>query len=143
MLLYLLLQLTLIAAIVWVFGWMAMLLFLATAAIGIILLEVINYVEHYGLLRKEITSGVYEKVQAQHSWNSDHTLGRVILFELTRHADHHYKASRKYQTLRHFDDSPQLPSGYPAMMLLSVIPPLWFQVMDPRVSALKASSNTA
>ncbi len=143
MLLYLLLQLTLIAAIVWVFGWMAMFLFLATAAIGITLLEVINYVEHYGLLRKEISSGVYEKVQPHHSWNSDHTLGRVILFELTRHADHHYKASRKYQTLRHFDDSPQLPSGYPAMMLLSIIPPIWFQVMNPRVNALKASSNTA
>jgi alkane 1-monooxygenase len=131
----------LIAAILLVFGWMAMLLFLVTAAIGITLLEVINYVEHYGLQRQEISKGNYEKVQPYHSWNSDHSLGRIILFELTRHADHHYKASRKYQTLRHFDHSPQLPSGYPAMMLLSIIPPMWFQVMNPRVRAVKTSSN--
>jgi alkane 1-monooxygenase len=104
-------------------------------------LEIINYIEHYGLLRKEVKSGVYEKVQPWHSWNSDHVFGRVFLFELTRHSDHHYKASRKYQVLRHFEESPQLPSGYPAMMLLSLIPSMWFRVMNPRVQAIQTPSR--
>lgn len=115
------------------FGFKTLLLFLPTALMGILLLETINYIEHYGLSRKEKVPGVYEKVLPCHSWNSNFTLGRIMLFELTRHADHHYKASRKYQVLRHFDDSPQLPAGYPAMMLLSTIPPLWFKVMNPRI----------
>lgn len=107
--------------------------FLASAFIGILLLETVNYVEHYGLLRKETSPGRYERVQPQHSWNSDHALGRIVLFELTRHSDHHYKASRKYQILRHLPESPQLPTGYPGSMLLSLFPPLWFWVVNPLV----------
>ena len=107
--------------------------FLVSALIGILLLETVNYVEHYGLLRKETSPGRYERVQPQHSWNSDHVLGRIILFELTRHSDHHYKASRKYQILRHLPESPQLPAGYPGSMLLSLVPPLWFRVVNPLV----------
>jgi alkane 1-monooxygenase len=70
-----------------------------------------------------------------HSWNSNHPIGRAMLFELTRHSDHHYKASRKYQLLQHHDEGPQLPAGYPGMMLLALVPPLWFKVMNPKVMA--------
>ena len=139
MLLFQIAQILLLVLIFILFGIKATLLFIASAFIGIILLEIINYIEHYGLLRKEVKSGVYEKVQPWHSWNSDHVFGRVFLFELTRHSDHHYKASRKYQVLRHFEDSPQLPSGYPAMMLLSLIPSMWFRLMNPRVQGIQAS----
>lgn len=103
------------------------------AAIGILLLETINYVEHYGLRRRILPSGRPEAVTPAHSWNSNHELGRIFLYELTRHSDHHYKASRKYQILRHLDESPQLPLGYPASLLLALVPPLWFRVMNPRV----------
>jgi alkane 1-monooxygenase len=72
-------------------------------------------------------------VTPAHSWNSDHELGRIFLYELTRHSDHHYKATRKYQILRHTDESPQLPFGYPASMVLAVVPPVWFAVMNPRI----------
>jgi len=141
MLLFQIAQILLIVFIFIIFGVKASLLFIASAFIGIILLEIINYIEHYGLLRKEVKSGVYEKVQPWHSWNSDHVFGRIILFELTRHSDHHYKASRKYQVLRHFEESPQLPSGYPAMMLLSLIPSMWFRIMNPRVQAVQTPSR--
>lgn len=104
--------------------------FVSAALVGILLLETVNYLEHYGLQRKELRAGVYERVQPHHSWNSDHALGRILLYELTRHSDHHYRASRKYQVLRHLD-SPQLPTGYPGMMLLALVPPLWFLVMNP------------
>lgn len=133
MLIFQLTQVGLLVTIGLLFGLNALFLFLPTAFMGILLLETINYIEHYGLSRKEKSPGMYEKVLPSHSWNSNYTLGRIMLFELTRHADHHYKASRKYQVLRHFDDSPQLPAGYPAMMLLSTIPPLWFKVMNPRI----------
>jgi alkane 1-monooxygenase len=96
-------------------------------------LETVNYIEHYGLRRKRLANGFYEITGPQHSWNSDHELGRILLYELTRHSDHHYKASRKYQVLRHFDESPQLPHGYPASMLMAMFPPLWFSMMDKRI----------
>ena len=96
-----------------------------------LLLETINYVEHYGLRRRKLDNGRYERVMPWHSWNSNQYLGRIILYELTRHSDHHYLASREYQILRHMDEAPQLPAGYPAMMLLALLPPAWFRVMDP------------
>ncbi|MCE9499796.1 MAG: alkane 1-monooxygenase [Leptospira sp.] len=126
------------------FGGLAATSFCVSAAIGITLLEMVNYIEHYGLMRKETSVGRYEKMRPSHSWNSNHTLGRALLFELTRHSDHHSDATRKYQLLRHFSESPQLPTGYPGMMLLSLFPPLWYSVMnrtildhismDPRIS---------
>ncbi|AFL86103.1 Fatty acid desaturase [Belliella baltica DSM 15883] len=106
---------------------------LAIGVVGFLLLETINYIEHYGLQRKKLENGRYERVMPKHSWNSDHEMGRIVLFELTRHSDHHYLASRKYQILRHMDDSPQLPTGYPASMLLALFPPLWFRIMNPRL----------
>ncbi|MDX2247248.1 MAG: alkane 1-monooxygenase [Bacteroidia bacterium] len=111
------------------FGFIPLLAFLGAALVGILELETVNYLEHYGLLRKEIKTGVYERVLPRHSWNTNRTLGRIMLYELTRHSDHHYLASRKYQILRHFDESPQLPQGYPGMMVLAMFPPLWFRVM--------------
>lgn len=113
-------------------GWVVLAGFVVTAVLAQMQLEIINYVEHYGLAREKSEDGRYERVQAHHSWNSNHAFGRLVLFELTRHSDHHYMASRPYQVLRHLDDAPQMPMGYPAMILLSLLPPVWFGVMNPR-----------
>jgi alkane 1-monooxygenase len=126
---YQLIQIAFVTLIYFIFGLKSMIIFLIAALIGILLLETVNYVEHYGLQRRQSGTKGYERVLPIHSWNSDHKLGRQFLFELTRHSDHHYLASRKYQILRHFDESPQMPFGYPAMILLSTVPPLWFFVM--------------
>ncbi|ANQ48049.1 alkane 1-monooxygenase [Flammeovirga sp. MY04] len=101
--------------------------------VGVLLLETINYVEHYGLLRKKLPNGRYEKVQVYHSWNANYTFGRIILFELTRHSDHHYKASKKYHTLEHQKKAPELPFGYPAAIICALFPPIWFWVMNRRI----------
>ncbi len=114
-------------------GWLVTLYYLAAAAIGILMLETVNYIEHYGLERKTLTDGKYERTMPEHSWNSDHVFGRLMLFELSRHSDHHYLASRKYQVLRHHENAPQMPTGYPGMMVLSLIPPVWFAVMNKRI----------
>ena len=92
-----------------------------------------NYVEHYGLKRLELENGSFERCQPRHSWNSNHVLSNWMLFHLQRHADHHAHAARRYQALRHFDDAPQLPSGYAGMFLVAYLPPLWFAVMNPRL----------
>jgi alkane 1-monooxygenase len=127
-----------IIAIGLVFGITTAIILALAAVVSILLLESINYIEHYGLLRKTGVNGKYEPVQTFHSWNSDHVLGRIILYELTRHSDHHFKASKKYQVLDFADDSPQLPFGYPASMLIALLPPLWFSVMNPRVASWAA-----
>ncbi len=124
------LTLLFLAAIIIIFGLAALPYFLAAATIGILLLETVNYIEHYGLERMQTKDGRFERTQPCHSWNSNHVLGRLMLFELSRHSDHHYLASRKYQLLRHHANAPQLPTGYPGSMLLACIPPLWFKVMD-------------
>lgn len=129
-----LIQLAFTLLIFGVFGIVGLIGFLGAATFGFLLLETVNYIEHYGLQRKEIKDGVYEKTQPWHSWNSNHPLGRLVLYELTRHSDHHYHAGRKYQVLRHFDKSPQMPTGYPGMMVCALIPPLWFKIMDKEVA---------
>jgi alkane 1-monooxygenase len=116
------------------FGGQALLMYSLAALMGILLLETVNYIEHYGLRRQALPNGHYERVAPQHSWNSDHVLGRLLLFELSRHSDHHYLASRPYQVLRHHEQAPQMPTGYPGMMLLSLLPPLWFAVMHRRLA---------
>jgi alkane 1-monooxygenase len=126
-------QLAFITVIFFCFGWLTTIYYLLAAGIGILLLETVNYIEHYGLRRKEIGNGNYERAMPAHSWNSDHVIGRLMLFELSRHSDHHYLASRKYQVLRHHADAPQMPTGYPGMMLLSLMPPAWFYVMNKRI----------
>ena len=94
-----------------------------------------NYIEHYGLLRRQRAPGKYEACQPHHSWNSNHIFSNWILFHLQRHSDHHAHPLRRYQSLRHFDNLPTLPSGYFAMFLVAYIPPLWRAVMDPRLIA--------
>jgi len=137
MLQFQIIQIAFVALVFFFFGWLTTLLFLAAALHGILLLETVNYIEHYGLQRKQIAEGKYERAMPEHSWNSNHIIGRVMLFELSRHSDHHYLASRKYQILRHHQNSPQMPTGYPGMMLLSTLPPLWFKVMNKRIKKLQ------
>lgn len=131
-----LLQLALLIIVYFVFGLKIMMAFIAAATIGFLLLETVNYIEHYGLERKISSSGQYERAMPQHSWNSNHILGRLMLFELSRHSDHHYLASRKYQVLRHHDEAPQMPTGYPGMMILSLFPPIWFRIMNRKIDQL-------
>lgn len=136
-----LIQLAYLGLVVWAFGLAGLWLALGAAVFGFLMLETVNYIEHYGLLRRQNEQGRYEPVLPIHSWNSDHELGRIVLYELTRHSDHHFKSTRKYQVLRRFEESPQLPTGYPACMLMSLVPPLWFSVMNPRVERFAYSSN--
>lgn len=137
-------ELGLVAASYFFFGWLGMACFLGASAGGYFLLEAVNYIEHYGLRRKEIAPGHYEKTMPWHSWNSNHTIGRIMLYDLTRHSDHHYHAGRKYQVLRHFEDSPQMPMGYPAAILLALVPPLWFKIIHKEIAKLqKGSALTA
>ena len=122
------------ALTVWLGPW-ALVFLIVQAAFGFSLLEVVNYLEHYGLLRRKLADGRYERCQPRHSWNSNHVVTNLFLYQLQRHSDHHANPTRRYQSLRHFDDSPQLPSGYAAMLILAYLPPLFFRVMDPRVVA--------
>ncbi len=132
-----LIQLIFVTAIYFWFGWLVTLYFLTAATLGFLLLETVNYIEHYGLQRKQKADGNYERAMPQHSWNSNHVLGRLMLFELSRHSDHHYLASRKYQVLQHHENAPQLPTGYPGSMLLALVPPLWFYVMNKKIKVLE------
>jgi alkane 1-monooxygenase len=127
-------QLGFLLVVYLVFGGNTLTAVVLSGIIGALLLETINYIEHYGLLRKKDENGYYERVQTQHSWNSDHLIGRLLLFELSRHSDHHYKTYKKYQELQSADDAPQMPTGYPGMMVLSLIFPLWFGLMNPKVT---------
>lgn len=128
-----LLQICFLGLIFLLFGLQGTMYFLLAAVNGILLLETVNYIEHYGLKRKQLEGDKYERAMPNHSWNSNHIIGRLMLFELSRHSDHHYMASRKYQLLRHHNDSPQMPTGYPGMMILSLIPPLWFYIMHKQI----------
>jgi alkane 1-monooxygenase len=141
MLQFQLIQLVFLLTIFFFFGGYATILFIAAAIMGFLLLETVNYIEHYGLSRRSSGHGKYERALPHHSWNSDHVIGRVMLFELSRHSDHHYLASRKYQVLRHHDDSPQMPTGYPGMMLLSLVPPLWFRIMNEKIRQLEGQRS--
>lgn len=115
------------------FSWKITLLAIFMGIVGFLLLESINYLEHYALLRQQKKSGRYEPVKEIHSWNSNHLLGRIMLYELTRHSDHHYRANKKYQVLDYHSTSPELPYGYPTSILIAFIPLLWFALMNPRV----------
>jgi alkane 1-monooxygenase len=117
------------------FGPVGLGLFVAQGVVAFSLLEAINYIEHYGLVRQQLASGKYERVLPQHSWNSAHRVSNYYLFNLARHSDHHYLASREYDRLRHHEGAPQLPAGYASMVILALLPPLWFAVMDPRLQA--------
>jgi alkane 1-monooxygenase len=117
------------------FGWLGTVFFLGQSLVAAFTLEVVNYIEHYGLHRRVNEKGRYERVTPAHSWNSNYLLTNLALFQLQRHSDHHAYAKRRYQVLRHYEESPQLPGGYAAMYVLALIPPLWKRVMNPRVEA--------
>ena len=120
-------------------GPLGMVFFAAQSLTAILLLETINYVEHYGLERELDGKGRPVRVQPHHSWNSTHRFSNWFLFNLQRHADHHAYASRPYHQLRAFPDAPELPLGYPTMVLLSLVPPAWFAIMNPRVRRTRAA----
>ncbi|WP_459547728.1 alkane 1-monooxygenase [Nocardia sp. X0981] len=125
----------LFGALMLVFGWQILPYLLLQAALGAGLLETVNYIEHYGLLRERRPDGRYRRCTPRDSWNSDRLVTNIFLFHLQRHSDHHANPGRRYQTLRSSNEAPQLPAGYAAMVVLAVIPPLWRRVMDKRVIA--------
>lgn len=115
------------------FVWEVPVFFYSQSFFAFSLLELVNYVEHYGIVRKEIAPGKYERVNPLHSWNASHLISNFFLFQLQRHSDHHANAIKRYQLLNHYDDSPQLPFGYPTMILIALFPPLWFDLMNQRL----------
>jgi alkane 1-monooxygenase len=123
----------LFAALTVVFGPVVLPYLLVQAVLGFSLLEVVNYLEHYGLLRRKREDGRYERTLPEHSWNSNNVASNVLLYHLQRHSDHHANPTRRYQALRHVDEAPQLPTGYAGMIVLACFPPLWRRVMDPRL----------
>tara|TARA_B100000927_G_C16440522_1_gene459550 strand:+ start:375 stop:1418 length:1044 start_codon:yes stop_codon:yes gene_type:complete len=133
MIFYTLFQLLFLIFIYFNYGFTVTIYSIIMSIVSFLFLETINYIEHYGLQRQMKPNGKYERVRPHHSWNSNHTVGRIILYELTRHSDHHFKASKKYQVLESVQDSPQLPYGYPTSILISFFPPLWFRIMNPLV----------
>jgi alkane 1-monooxygenase len=118
-----------------VFGLEILPWLIVQAVVGFSLLEVVNYLEHYGLARQKLDNGRYEPCAPRHSWNANNIVSNVLLYHLQRHSDHHAYPSRRYQALRSFDDAPELPSGYGTMAPVALIPPLWRRLMDPRVIA--------
>ncbi|MFC0315685.1 fatty acid desaturase [Gordonia phosphorivorans] len=128
-------SLVLWGALALIFGWQVLPFLVLQAVYGFSLLETVNYLEHYGLLRQKNARGRYERCTPQHSWNSDHIATNIFLYHLQRHSDHHANPTRRYQTLRSFEESPNLPSGYASMIAIAYFPPLWRRVMDKRVLA--------
>jgi len=126
-------QIGFVILIFYLFGLEVLIYFFISAFIGVLTLETVNYIEHYGLERRRKNNGNYERIEPHHSWNSNHPIGRIMLFELSRHSDHHYNSSRKYQILKHHNNTPQMPTGYPGMMILATLPPLWFFIMNKRI----------
>jgi len=119
---------------VWL-GWSVLVFLVLQGLYGASMLEVVNYVEHYGLLREKDASNRYVLCEPEHSWNSNHIVGNILLYHLQRHSDHHAHPARRYQALRHFDAASQLPAGYATMITVAYFPPLWFALMDHRVVA--------
>jgi alkane 1-monooxygenase len=125
--------LALYVALIAAFGWVVLPYLLIQSVVGASLLEVVNYLEHYGLLRSRREDGRYERTRPEHSWNSNNVASNVLLYHLQRHSDHHANPTRRYQALRHMDDAPQLPTGYAGMIVLALVPPVWRRVMDHRL----------
>lgn len=126
------LQVGLIAA----FGWIMLPFLLLHNFFSWWVLTSANYIEHYGLLRATQADGKFERCQPHHSWNANHKYSNLLLFHLQRHSDHHANPTRRYQSLRHFEDLPSLPSGYYGMYIIAYFPSLWFKMLDPRLLAL-------
>ena len=135
---YGLLQAVGVLAVGFLAGPWALGLWVMSSIVGILLLETTNYLQHYGLSRKPLPGGGHERVGAKHSWTCNRPLSRAVLINLPRHADHHMAAGRHFTNLRHLSESPELPFGYPAMVMISLVPPLFKRVMDPRLAKLQA-----
>jgi alkane 1-monooxygenase len=131
------------AAVLAAYGPTGLAVFAGQAVIAVTLLEVINYIEHYGLTRREIAPGEYERIAPQHSWDSASRISNWMLINLARHSDHHCVASKRYQSLELPAPAPRLPAGYGAMLLLALVPPLWFRVMNPRVPVVPVTHARA
>lgn len=125
----------LFTALTLAFGIVVLPFLIGQAVVGFCMLEVVNYLEHYGLLRQRLENGRYERCRPEHSWNNNNVASNVLLFHLQRHSDHHAHPTRRYQALQHKDEAPQLPTGYAGMIVLAWFPPLWRRVMDPRLLA--------
>jgi alkane 1-monooxygenase len=136
MVMYSLCNIVFLASIFYFFGQFALIAFIIASVINIAQLETVNYIEHHGLLRKKNEHGRYEKVKRIHSWNSNYQVGQILLFNLSRHSDHHFNGSKHYQLLKTVPESPQMPIGYLGMMMLSFLPPLWFLVMNKRIQKI-------
>jgi alkane 1-monooxygenase len=134
MLLYIALHLLFATAVIWFAGWLSFIFLLLQGVIAIGLLHITNYLQHYGLLRKETESGQHEKVNTHHAWSSPNSKDGLSLFQLENHADHHMHPNRTYEQLSHHDDSPEQPTGYSGMILLALVPPVWFRIMNKRIS---------
>jgi alkane 1-monooxygenase len=122
-------------ALIYAFGWIMLPFLVVHHITGWLQLTLANYVEHYGLMREKKPNGRYAPTEPHHSWNTNHIASNLMLFHLQRHSDHHANPLRPYQSLRNFKELPRLPSGYPGTYLLTLIPPLWRRVMDPKVLA--------
>lgn len=120
------------AMVAWL-GWSVLVYLAVQAFFSVVLLEVTDYIEHYGLLRQVQANGAYEPCTPAHAWDSNHVVCSLFLYQLQRHADHHAHPGRRFQSLRCFENTPQLPASYVTMMLVAYLPPLWYRVMDPRV----------
>lgn len=130
---FIVIELGFVSLIAFTLGLSALFAFVVAAVIGFSLLEAINYIEHYGLQRQKNEKGRYESVTPAHSWNADYPISRILLFELSRHADHHAHPRRAYAQLRHFPESYQLPTGYPGMILLSLFPFIYIPLMNKHI----------
>ncbi|MDJ0392521.1 alkane 1-monooxygenase [Rhodococcus sp. G-MC3] len=128
-----LMSIVLFGALTIAFGPTVLPFLVIQAVYGFSLLETVNYLEHYGLLRGKTASGRYERCAPEHSWNSDHIVTNIFLYHLQRHSDHHANPTRRYQTLRSMEGAPNLPSGYASMITVAYFPPIWRKVMDHRV----------
>lgn len=135
---YTIIQWSSILAVFLIFDWQTMLGYVAAMLGGMFLLESVNYIEHYGLRRKQDENGRYERTLPIHSWNSDHSFSGAALFNLSRHSDHHHLPGRHYQILRNYETTPNMPTGYAGMILLSLVFPLWFKIMNKKVEAIDA-----
>jgi len=121
-------------------GWQGIAIFAGQAVVAVMLLELVDYIEHYGLLRRRKANGRYEPTGPHHSWNSGHQASNWLLINLQRHSDHHYKPRKRFPTLQSYPESeaPQLPHGYPWMVILALVPPLYFRIMEPKLDAWQA-----
>jgi alkane 1-monooxygenase len=133
-------QLLLYTVLIILFGMKGIVFFFIQSSTAILLLHMINYLQHYGLGRNEISKGKFEKIAAHHSWNSGYPQQAFNLFQLENHADHHIHPGHSYEKLQHHHESPELPGGYTTMICLALIPPLWFRLINKRISI---TSNTS